>query len=298
MNYKLPNFLKADSISGSSAYVQDEPEGRHHDPRKDQSMGIIRKIFDKISRRAWEMKMPPSIKRKIFDSRGLLVLMYHSTPKYESDYAYATHESSFKEQMSFLSEHFEVLSMKEVIEFIQGLRPASKTYPMVAITFDDGYQDNYDVAWPVLKDKAIPFSVFLTTNFISENNGTFMSWHEVEELQKSKMVTLGAHCRNHFNLKALKEDDKLSEIVGSKCIIEEHIHNSIETFAYPGGGYDECSLEIVKQNYSLGFKDRCIGNDSDSDSRKVGRINIDARHDSFKNFLIEIAKAPFLEAKK
>lgn len=244
---------------------------------------------------AWKKKSFSSLKTKISNKRGLIILMYHSTPKHKSNYAYATQESFFREHVAFLHEYFKVLSMEDARHFFEGTQPASTTQPMVAITFDDGYRNNMEVAGPILRQYKLPFTIFLTTNFITQDNQTFMSWDEVNELRKDGLATFGAHCQNHFNLKALEADDKSREIVGSRKIIEDRTGTAVNTFAYPGGGYDEQCLEIVSQNFHLGFKDRYSGNDADP--RKIARVSIDARHNDFKMFLIELARTPFLGAK-
>jgi peptidoglycan/xylan/chitin deacetylase (PgdA/CDA1 family) len=120
-----------------------------------------------------------------------------------------------------------------------------------------------------------------------------MDWSHARELAKDGFSTLGAHCQNHFNLRALRSEDKYQEIVGSKGVIENQIGALVNIFSYPGGGYDETCLEIVSKYFSYGFKDRY--NEDDADPVKVARIGIDARHNSFKTFLVELASARHLE---
>jgi len=259
-------------------------------------MSLISAIQKRISARSWRLKSLFSLMSMISKKRGLLVLMYHSTPKHKSEYSYAIHEQAFSEQIDFLHEYFHVLSMVDVKRFIDGTQSPTTSQPMAAITFDDGYRNNMEVAWPILRQYNLPFTIFLTTNFITQNNKTFMSWDEIKSLQSEGLATFGAHCQNHFNLKALEEEDKTMEIVGSKQIIEERTGNAVNTFAYPGGGYDEQCLEIVNKHFQIGFKDRCSGNDADP--RKIARVSVDARHDDFKMFLIELARSPFLGAKR
>lgn len=258
-------------------------------------MSLISVIQNNISTRTWRLKSTSTLKSMISKKRGLLVLMYHSTPKHKSEYSYAIHEQAFREQIDFLHEYFHVLSMDDVKRFIDGTQSPTTSQPMAAITFDDGYRNNMEVAWPILRQHNLPFTIFLTTNFITQNNKTFMSWDEIKALHREALATFGAHCQNHFNLKALEEEDKTREIVGSKQIIEEQTGNAVNNFAYPGGGYDEQCLEIVSKNFHLGFKDRYSGNDADP--RKIARVSIDARHDDFKMFLIELARTPYLGAK-
>jgi len=140
----------------------------------------------------------------------------------------------------------------------------------------------------------MPFTIFLTTQFISSKNSTFMSWDQILEFNSEPLVTFGAHSKSHASLKALTNQDKIDEIIGSKKLIEEKLQEQVKYFAYPGGGFDNICLETVKDNYRLGFKDRTNGDD-DLDKRKVARLSIDSRHNRLKNFLIELANAKFLD---
>jgi peptidoglycan/xylan/chitin deacetylase (PgdA/CDA1 family) len=147
----------------------------------------------------------------------------------------------------------------------------------------------------VLEEHNLPYTIFLTTNFITQDNTTFMSWGHVKELARGNLASLGAHCKNHVNLRALEIDDKVLEIMRSKTMIEEQTGKVVNTCAYPGGGYDEQSLDVVSKNFLLGFKDRY--SDNDEDRRKIARISIDSRHNNFRSFLVELARTPFLGAK-
>ncbi len=113
-------------------------------------------------------------------SQTLTVLNYHRIADVEKDgrdtflQNISATPSSFARQMDFLSENFNVISGAELLAWLQD---KSELPPHAAlITFDDGYQDNWSNAYPVLKKRNLPAIIFLTTARISLG---------------SKMVTLG-----------------------------------------------------------------------------------------------------------
>ncbi|PQO28152.1 polysaccharide deacetylase family protein [Blastopirellula marina] len=110
--------------------------------------------------------------------RGLLVLTYHrigDADQCEFDRGvYSTDEASFAEQMAFVRSHFEVVSIDDVVR-----RPAAdwKKRQAVLITFDDGYIDNYEIAFPILKRLEIPALFFVTSGFIDQRSISW--WDEI-----------------------------------------------------------------------------------------------------------------------
>ena len=142
---------------------------------------------------------------------------------------------SFKYQMSFLKRHgFEVISFDD---FITGIRAGNSfNRNTVVLQFDDGYEDNYTYAFPVLKKYGFPAMVFL----ISDKVGTpgFLTWDQIKEMEKYNFMA-GAHTRHHVYLPRASEPQAQDEIAGSKKIIEDHLGHKIDYFAYPSGGFTE-----------------------------------------------------------
>lgn len=106
-------------------------------------------------------------------SQTLTVLNYHRIADVEKDgrdtflQNISATPSSFARQMDFLSENFNVISGAELLAWLQD---KSELPPHAAlITFDDGYQDNWSNAYPVLKKRNLPAIIFLTTNFIDKH---------------------------------------------------------------------------------------------------------------------------------
>ncbi len=83
-------------------------------------------------------------------------------------------ESSFRQQLEFLEEWYEIVSIQEMLRLIANAEVLPDRQYCV-ITFDDGWQDNYQYAFPVLKKFSAPATIFLTASFVGT---TRAFWHE------------------------------------------------------------------------------------------------------------------------
>ena len=125
----------------------------------------------------------------------------------------------------------------------------------ICITFDDGYQDNHDIAYPLLKHLEVPFAVYVTTGFI--DNRLPMWWYASERLgitteslkalDADPLCTIGAHTVSHPRLDTLSLDDQQKEIAQSRQELEALLDHPIHHFSYPHGAYNADTLTIVKQ---------------------------------------------------
>ena len=108
-----------------------------------------------------------------------------------------------------------------------------------AVTFDDGYLDNYTQAYPILKKYNIPATIFVVINRIGKHMGNddYMSWAQIKELSESGLITIGSHSMNHPNLSEIESEQEMeSEILESKNILEESLGRKVDLFSYPFGG--------------------------------------------------------------
>src|ERR1700679_2279971 len=99
---------------------------------------------------------------------------------------------SFDYQMSFMKRHgFEVISFDDLVEGIKKGHEFNRN--TVVIQFDDGYEDNYKYAFPILKKYGFPAMVFL----VSDKIGTpdFLTWDELKEMEKYNFLA-GSHTRH------------------------------------------------------------------------------------------------------
>ena len=141
-----------------------------------------------------------------------------------------------------------------------------KSFPerSLVITFDDGYQTLYQVAFPILQDYGMSATVFLTvgekgemmpdTRLPSLNGRSMLSWYEILEMHQWG-IDFGAHTLTHPDLTRLPVDRIENEIVESKRIIENALSAPVVCFAYPYGHYNHQSRELVRQHFVCACSD-------------------------------------------
>jgi peptidoglycan/xylan/chitin deacetylase (PgdA/CDA1 family) len=185
------------------------------------------------------------------------ILMYHNIDRQEGSF-YVTPEN-FRRQMEYLKNGgYQVISLDELVKSIKQGRRLKKN--RVVITFDDGYRDNFEYAYPVLKRLGFPATIFLISDFVGQsfdNGKEFLSWDQITEMSKNK-ISFGAHTKTHLYLGSV-QDIKLTqeEILGAKQEIIKRTGLSVEYFCYPSGAFNEQTKELVKQG---GFKGACSTN--------------------------------------
>jgi peptidoglycan/xylan/chitin deacetylase (PgdA/CDA1 family) len=174
-----------------------------------------------------------------------VVLCYHSVHP-SKRFASAT-PRLFERQIEWLQEHCDIVTYDSIPRLTS---PSNRRKPAVAITFDDGYEDNYTYALPILLAHRIPATVFVTTGLIdrdpriirrfsrlwrsSDDDVRGLSWTQVLEMRKAGLE-IGAHTHSHPNLFKIEEPKVLEEIGNSRAKLEDHLEQPVRLFAYPFG---------------------------------------------------------------
>ena len=132
-----------------------------------------------------------------------------------------------------------------------------------ALTFDDGYQEVFTRAYPILMEYGYTATVFLVTDFIGKCAAwpgatgplatPLMDWAEVLEMQSHGM-DFGSHTRTHRRLPGLPSEEITREAVDSKQILEDRLGVEVSMFSYPYDALDEQSKAIVE---SSGYQGAC-----------------------------------------
>jgi peptidoglycan/xylan/chitin deacetylase (PgdA/CDA1 family) len=116
----------------------------------------------------------------------------------------------------------------------------------VMITFDDGYLDFFEYAWPLLKKYGFTATVFLVADLIGKSNLwdqafgediPLMGWPEIQQLQ-GEGVEFGSHSATHKPLTAVTNEELVQELTRSRTILERGLGVPIRTIAYPYGDFN------------------------------------------------------------
>lgn len=240
--------------------------------------------------------------------KGLRILVYHSiknVPKINDPLRMTVSEELFKKQINYLiNSGYKILSLDSIIEYISGKK--NITGKEIAITFDDGFEDNLNTASNVLKKKGLTSAFFLTANYIDSDkifpwckkNDNFSKPLTSDMVIKllSLHMTIGSHTSTHANLGLINPDsDKLyNEIIGSKMKLEEKLGIKIKYFAYPYGNsssFNKITENIIKNSGYLAAFTNIFGENKKGDNLfELKRTRITWNDTSFK-FRIKLAGA-------
>ncbi|MGA1192863.1 MAG: polysaccharide deacetylase family protein [Kiritimatiellia bacterium] len=170
----------------------------------------------------------------------LPILMYHSVSDEEHDgghpyYQTNTRPERFVEHMKWLRDH-EYQSV-DLERGWQGLIDGSLIPRAICITFDDGFYDLLHCVWPVLESYGFSATMFIPTEFMAMPRQTFkgrtcLTWPEVRRLHEAGM-RFGSHSMTHAELHRLPDSNLRRELVESRALLEDHVHEPVTTFAHP-----------------------------------------------------------------
>lgn len=169
--------------------------------------------------------------------------------------------AKFESFCRFFREHFRVVPLSELVA---GARAGRNMAGTLAITFDDGYLDNYEVAAPILSKLGLPATFFITTGFIGSSivapwdKGLptpqgWMSWDQVRSLA-SQGFEIGCHSDTHLNLGEANAVVARNDLQASQTKIQNELGMKARLFAYPFGGpqhLSESSRQLIRE---LGFE--------------------------------------------
>lgn len=189
------------------------------------------------------------------------VLMYHyirvnPNPKDSLGYGLSVTPTDFAVQINWLvANGYHAVFPSDLAAAMTRNAPLP-TKPIV-LTFDDGYRDFYDQAWPVLKTAGMKSaSAVITTGADKADRGdqAYMSWWMIRELDASGMVEIASHTLTHGDLTKMSPAQRWAELTKSKDALEQQLGHAIRTFVYPSGRYDGATMADAKRaGYQIAF---------------------------------------------
>lgn len=190
-----------------------------------------------------------------------VVLAFHRVNSITAGDALTISPSEFEDHCQFVQRHFDVISLGELIRRTE---VGIGTGGTLAITFDDGYRDNAEVAAPILAQLGLPATFFLITGFIGTDRVApwdehlpappgWMSWEQVRELHRAGF-DLGAHTVNHVDMAEATPETVRSELKESKRTLEEFLGTRVDLFSYPFGGPNNITDDARTLVKEAGFR--------------------------------------------
>ncbi|TAL25055.1 MAG: hypothetical protein EPN94_06060 [Nitrospirae bacterium] len=202
--------------------------------------------------------------------RPVPVLMYHHISPHKKDMVTVTPEV-FEKQMEHLCKSgYKTLTLDELLSYINGdLIPEQRA---VAVTFDDGWLDNYIYAFPVIEKYKIHASIFIITGKTekaSENQAqipfqvpthkesklmiekgreqrVLLNWELIKKMSATGLVAFYSHTKSHKKCSALPETELSEELRESKQALEKKLGKDCPYLCWPYGDYNNVAVKVAK----------------------------------------------------
>ena len=188
--------------------------------------------------------------------KSLRIFMYHHIGNVDdkSSGSFFIDEGTFAQQLDLLIQKYYPITLSE----LEDCYVSKKEIPRnaVLLTFDDGYLDNYDYAYPLVLKKRVPIVIFLSTGEVG-NAENMLSWEQIKEMHESKLVEFASHGVNHKRLRKCSDEDILFELTDSKGGLEKITGKPVRSFCYPYGAFDKRVRRLVfNAGYIMDFGTR------------------------------------------
>ncbi|TWH48454.1 peptidoglycan/xylan/chitin deacetylase (PgdA/CDA1 family) [Sporomusa sp. KB1] len=203
--------------------------------------------------------------------QGIPVLNYHQINN-ESHNVLTLSDTEFEAQIKYLyQEGYTAISPEQLADYLQyGKELPNKP---VLITFDDGYEDNYQVAYPILQKYHFKATIFLITDFAG-NNSRYLTWQQIREMSDNG-INFENHTLSHITLPKASDEEVYAQLVNSKQALEWRLGKKVEYLAYPGGKYDQRIIQLTKEaGYRAAFTVNFGRNRMNSTMYTLNRIPI------------------------
>jgi peptidoglycan/xylan/chitin deacetylase (PgdA/CDA1 family) len=200
---------------------------------------------------------------------GVPILAYHQVG--EADDLYSVTAAQFEQQMEYLNKNsYTAISLNELFDFYDG--NGNLPNKPIVITFDDGYEDNYLTALPIMEKYKMRGTVFIVPNLVGTPD--YLSWRQIVEMQK-RNTEIGSHTMSHIAMDEISPVEQRREIKDSKTVLEKQLRKPVLFFAYPYGQFTAITEQILKET---GYRGACAGiaglNGKGVDAYALKRVNV------------------------
>lgn len=181
------------------------------------------------------------------------ILMYHHIsdnsrwPNDARKQRLTVQPEQFAEQLDYLQRTgYTTITLDDLVAALHA--KASLPDKPVILTFDDGYQDFYTTAYPLLKRYGAKATIYIISGWVGKPD--IMTWDELRDLAISPLITIGAHTQTHPKLAEHSAERIGMELAGGKADLEIQLHITVQHLAYPYGSYNATTIDQAQQ---IGF---------------------------------------------
>ena len=198
-------------------------------------------LTQSIKRLAGHTLFKAPLTRYLLRDSGVVVAFHRVQPASGPD-TLTLGVREFQRYCTFFAQRFNVIPLQELVSRMERKQTLDRT---LAITFDDGYQDNYRYAAPVLEKLSLPATFFVVTRWLGtdtvawwdreqQTRYPWMTWDEVRTLE-SRGFEIGGHTQTHVDLGVVSRCVARAEVFGTRDDLERELGSRPRSFAYPYG---------------------------------------------------------------
>ena len=222
------------------------------------------------------------------DDFGIISLMYH---RFEENKYPSTNIkiNDFKKHLEIIKENkIKFINPKNFENELKN----NKLQKKILLTIDDGFLSFYENAWPILKNKKIPFILFISTREVGNFN--YMSWEQIKEISEENFVEIGNHSHTHEYLADENNEVIKEDIEKSISILKTNLGKNSNFFSYPFGEYSNNFKNIIKQfGFKFAFGQHSGVIDETKDFYELPRYPINEKYGEIKRFKSLTKTLPF-----
>jgi peptidoglycan/xylan/chitin deacetylase (PgdA/CDA1 family)/glycosyltransferase involved in cell wall biosynthesis len=228
-----------------------------HPPADSERETLSTMAFQRFDTKNVKVKIQRVYERayaRVHSPTSIPVLMYHrvlESPSADSSHGIWVSAKQFASHLASLQQRgFQTITFHDYAQFLQG----AGTLPRkpIILTFDDGYEDNYRTAFPLLQKFSFSAVIYVVTdlerrtNFWDQNEppAQLMSASQMKELHRSG-IEIGSHTVTHPRLPIATPENARREISNSKDALEQLLGSSVLSFAYPYGELSQPVKDLV-----------------------------------------------------
>ena len=212
------------------------------------------------------------------EEKGILALIYHRFDEHK--YPSTNIEMNiFKEQIKIINDlNYPFFDPGKLIKKFKTPKDEKK----ILLTIDDGFSSFYESAWPYLKDKKIPFILFISTEAIGKKG--YMNWQQIKEVEKEPYAYIGNHSHYHDYLIDFSNEKFMKDItIANKIFIKNLGYNPI-FFSYPFGEYSDYIKNHISKNFEFAFGQHSGVIDLNKNKYELPRFPINEKYGDLKRF--------------
>ncbi|MDY6984741.1 MAG: polysaccharide deacetylase family protein, partial [Pseudomonadota bacterium] len=205
----------------------------------------------------------------------------------------------FRAHMDYLRDNgFTILPLEDIVAALRN--GDSLPDRSAAITFDDGYRNNYDTAFPLLREYGWPFTLFISSGLVGSNDALYLTWDQIRDMAANG-ATIANHGIGHLYLLTREEgeDDAAwierieHEIVTAEERIEKETGQNHKLFAYPYGEYDRAIQDLVARLGYTGIGQHSGPVNASSDFTSLPRFPFSGVYASMNTFAVKVQSLAF-----